>query len=81
MLILNTSSIECFLYPLQVSFNVTVVADSCIKDTSFTIRLLGIKDTLTVNLSTNCECDCNDTQHSQSQSCGGKGSLTCGVCR
>ncbi|TWW81159.1 integrin beta-2 isoform X2 [Takifugu flavidus] len=64
----------------EVSFNVTVVVDSCIKDTSFPIRILGIKDTLTVSLSTSCECDCNDPQDSQHQSCGGKGSLTCGVC-
>lgn len=66
---------------LQIAFNVTVVADSCMKDQSFTIRLLGIKDTLTVSLSTSCECDCRDPQDSQHQLCGGRGSLTCGVCR
>lgn len=68
-------------FPPQIAFNVTVVANSCMKDKSFTIRLLGIKDTLTVTLSTNCECDCRDPQDSQSQPCHGRGSLQCGVCR
>uniref|UniRef100_H3CML1 Integrin beta n=1 Tax=Tetraodon nigroviridis TaxID=99883 RepID=H3CML1_TETNG len=64
----------------EIAFNVTVVANSCMKDQSFTVRVLGIKDTLTVTVSTNCECDCRDTQDSQQQACSGRGSLKCGVC-
>uniref|UniRef100_A0A3Q4AUH3 Integrin beta n=1 Tax=Mola mola TaxID=94237 RepID=A0A3Q4AUH3_MOLML len=64
----------------KISFEVTVVADSCMKDKSFTIRPLGIKDTLTVSLSTNCECDCNDPQDSTHPHCKGKGRVNCGIC-
>ncbi|XP_063743515.1 integrin beta-2 isoform X2 [Eleginops maclovinus] len=64
----------------EIYFNVTVTVDSCIKDNSFTIRPLGIKDTLTVTLSTNCECQCEDPQHSSHPHCKGKGKVNCGIC-
>lgn len=66
----------------QISFEVTVTALECMEDKSFTIRPLGIKDTLTVTLSTNCECECethNDKR--ESQHCKSKGSIKCGICR
>uniref|UniRef100_A0A8C9Z108 Integrin beta n=1 Tax=Sander lucioperca TaxID=283035 RepID=A0A8C9Z108_SANLU len=64
----------------EISFDVTVTADSCIKDKSFTIRPLGIKDTLTVTLSTNCECSCNDPDVISHPHCNNTGKVTCGIC-
>ncbi|XP_042282583.1 integrin beta-2 [Thunnus maccoyii] len=65
----------------MISFEVTVTAFECMEDKSFTIRPLGIKDTLTVTLSTNCECECkthNDKR--ESQHCKSEGSIKCGIC-
>ncbi|TNN56328.1 Integrin beta-2 [Liparis tanakae] len=64
----------------EISFNVTVTATSCMEDQSFTIRPLGIKDTLTVTLSTNCECQCVDPATSSHPHCTGKGQVSCGIC-
>ncbi|XP_061923701.1 integrin beta-2 [Entelurus aequoreus] len=64
----------------QISFDVTVTADACINNKSFSIRPLGIKDTLTVELSTNCECQCNNPSESEHPHCGGKGRVSCGIC-
>ncbi|XP_053184417.1 integrin beta-2 isoform X2 [Scomber japonicus] len=65
----------------QISFDVTLTADSCMEDTSFTIRPLGIKDTLTVSLSTICECVCkNHTDVSGSAYCNSHGKIQCGIC-
>uniref|UniRef100_A0A3Q1CZH3 Integrin beta n=1 Tax=Amphiprion ocellaris TaxID=80972 RepID=A0A3Q1CZH3_AMPOC len=63
-----------------ISFDVTVTADSCMEDTSFTIRPLGIKDTLTVTLSTKCECQCKDPNDKMHQLCTNRGSIVCGIC-
>lgn len=76
-----TNSINFEMYVFQISFNVTVKADTCIKNTSFTIRPRGIKDTLTVILSTNCECECNDTEDKSHSHCSFKGKINCGMCR
>ncbi|XP_077436550.1 integrin beta-2 isoform X4 [Vanacampus margaritifer] len=64
----------------MISFDVTVTADSCIKNKTFSIRPLGIKDTLTVTLTTNCECQCKDPSESSQQYCNGKGRISCGIC-
>ncbi|XP_076012681.1 integrin beta-2 [Genypterus blacodes] len=64
----------------EISFNVTVTADECMEDTSFIIRPLGIKDTLKVTLSTNCECECNDLNSKNNAHCRSVGKVTCGVC-
>ncbi|XP_070831951.1 integrin beta-2 isoform X1 [Chaetodon trifascialis] len=64
----------------EISFDVTVTVDSCMTDKSFTIRPLGIKDTLTVTLSTNCECECEDTEDNSHPHCKGKGRVSCGIC-
>ncbi|KAM3862336.1 integrin beta-2-like [Diretmus argenteus] len=63
----------------EISFQVTVTAEECMEDTSFIIRPLGIKDTLKVILSTNCECACDDPIGSHPH-CNDKGQVTCGTC-
>ncbi|KAM9850927.1 integrin beta-2 [Aulostomus maculatus] len=64
----------------KISFDVTVTADACMEDRSFTIRPLSIKDTLTVHLSTVCECSCKVVSNSSDSQCKGKGHITCGIC-
>ncbi|KAM6955825.1 integrin beta-2 [Lycodopsis pacificus] len=64
----------------EISFDVTVTASSCMEDQTFTIRPLGIKDTLTVTVSTYCECQCVDPQYSSHPHCNGKGRVSCGIC-
>ncbi|XP_034550283.1 integrin beta-2 [Notolabrus celidotus] len=63
-----------------IAFDVTVTVDSCMSGKSFTIRPLGIKDTLTVSLSTECECKCEEPQTGSHSHCSGKGQVNCGIC-
>uniref|UniRef100_UPI0037E938FA integrin beta-2 isoform X2 n=1 Tax=Semicossyphus pulcher TaxID=241346 RepID=UPI0037E938FA len=64
----------------EISFDVTVTAYSCMTGKSFTIRPLGIKDTLTVSLSTECDCQCENSTTTTRQHCSGKGRVNCGIC-
>ncbi|XP_047456513.1 integrin beta-2-like [Mugil cephalus] len=64
----------------MIYFDVTVTVDSCIEDKSFTIRPLGIKDTLTVTLSTNCKCPCENSEDKAHPHCSQNGSIICGIC-
>nr|XP_043875362.1 integrin beta-2 isoform X2 [Solea senegalensis] len=64
----------------EISFNVTVTAHSCMESQSFTISPLGIKDTLTVSLSTNCECLCEDPNDKKHSHCRMNGRVSCGIC-
>nr|ALJ30161.1 CD18 transcript 1 [Paralichthys olivaceus]ALJ30162.1 CD18 transcript 2 [Paralichthys olivaceus] len=64
----------------EIAFEVTVTAQSCMENKSFTIRPLGIKDTLTVSLSTNCECQCKDPNEASHIHCNRKGGVHCGIC-
>ncbi|XP_074551482.1 integrin beta-2 [Halichoeres trimaculatus] len=64
----------------KIHFDITVTADSCVTDKSFTIRPLGIKDTLTVSLSTKCECQCDEPLIKNHIHCKGNGQVTCGIC-
>ncbi|CAL8320272.1 unnamed protein product [Merluccius merluccius] len=64
----------------EISFNVTVTADSCMKDQQFTISPLGIKDTLIVAISTNCDCSCDDSSDNNHIQCNNKGKVNCGIC-
>ncbi|XP_007544950.1 integrin beta-2-like [Poecilia formosa] len=66
----------------EISFEVTVTVDKCMEEEkSFTISPLGIKDKLTVTISTNCECQCNDPEGSNHIHCNSTGSITCGICK
>ncbi|CAJ1078846.1 integrin beta-2-like [Xyrichtys novacula] len=64
----------------EIAFNVTVTVDSCMTGESFTIRPLGIKDTLTVSLSTECDCKCPEQPTTDNTVCSGQGQVTCGIC-
>ncbi|MEQ2268087.1 hypothetical protein XENORESO_015011, partial [Xenotaenia resolanae] len=64
-----------------ISFEITVTVDKCMEERSFTISPLGIKDKLTVTISTNCECQCNDPVGSYHSHCKERGSVKCGICR
>ncbi|KAM4558258.1 integrin beta-2 [Odontesthes bonariensis] len=64
----------------KISFDITVTTLSCMEEESFTIKLPGIRDTLTVALSTNCECQCKDHKDTPHPHCQSKGSVVCGVC-
>ncbi|XP_067111020.1 integrin beta-2 isoform X2 [Osmerus mordax] len=63
-----------------IMFNVTVIADACIDETSFFIGPLGIKDKLLVKVSTRCECTCDDPLVISHSHCNGKGKVSCGMC-
>nr|QAT77243.1 integrin beta-2 [Plecoglossus altivelis] len=63
-----------------IMFNVTVIADACIDETSFFIGPLGIKDKLLVKVSTRCECTCDDPLVSSPVHCNGNGKVSCGMC-
>ncbi|XP_077472896.1 integrin beta-2 [Stigmatopora argus] len=64
----------------EIIFDITITADSCIENQTFSITPLGIKDTLTVTLSTICECQCKDPRERGQQYCNDKGRINCGIC-
>uniref|UniRef100_A0A3Q2D9A5 Integrin beta n=2 Tax=Cyprinodon variegatus TaxID=28743 RepID=A0A3Q2D9A5_CYPVA len=64
----------------EIHFNVTVTADTCMEEKSFTISPLGIKDKLTVTITTDCTCECNNPAGSNLAHCNNRGSIDCGVC-
>uniref|UniRef100_A0A8C6M7N1 Integrin beta n=1 Tax=Nothobranchius furzeri TaxID=105023 RepID=A0A8C6M7N1_NOTFU len=65
----------------QISFDVTVTADSCMdKEKSFIISPLGVKDRLNVTISTSCECQCNDPTQEKHAHCNNQGRINCGIC-
>ncbi|XP_072301480.1 integrin beta-2 [Eucyclogobius newberryi] len=66
----------------EISFDVTVVADSCLAPQTFSISPLGIKDTLTVFVEGDCECECHDShQGATHPHCSDQGDVHCGICR
>ncbi|XP_078501226.1 integrin beta-3 [Lissotriton helveticus] len=67
-----------------VSFQIEVKVRGCPteKEKSFTIKPLGFKDTLTINVKFHCDCNCQETAEVNSSKCNnGNGTLECGVCR
>ncbi|KAM9365076.1 integrin beta-2 [Pholidichthys leucotaenia] len=64
----------------EIKFDIEVTAHSCMENKSFTIRPLGIKDTLTVTLSTKCQCQCENYNDSPHIHCQKKGKINCGIC-
>ncbi|XP_060776251.1 integrin beta-7 [Neoarius graeffei] len=65
----------------KVSFTVRLNATECLADPkTFEIHLKGINEVLKVTMETLCDCECG-AKEENSQQCGGKGTLDCGVCR
>ncbi|XP_029967045.1 integrin beta-5 [Salarias fasciatus] len=67
-----------------VSFNVSVEARSCPPrgaDHTFTIKPVGFKDRLEVEVNYRCDCGCSRTAQSNSSICSSVGMYHCGTCR
>ncbi|KAG9349430.1 hypothetical protein JZ751_027873 [Albula glossodonta] len=62
----------------EVTFSVTVTADTCMTEKSFLVGPLGFRERMKVTVTTHCGCDCNDAH--DTAHCSGKGKLTCGIC-
>ncbi|MGH0120717.1 UNVERIFIED_CONTAM: hypothetical protein FKN15_031646 [Acipenser sinensis] len=62
----------------EISFDVTVTAERCMKPQSFEIRPLGFTEKLTVKITTPCQCECDDQR--DAADCTSKGHIECGIC-
>uniref|UniRef100_A0A3Q0R2W5 Integrin beta n=1 Tax=Amphilophus citrinellus TaxID=61819 RepID=A0A3Q0R2W5_AMPCI len=65
----------------EIKFEITVTADTCMENKSFTISPQGIKETLTVTINTKCQCQCEDHKGVSHPHCSNSGSINCGICR
>ncbi|XP_046886442.1 integrin beta-6 [Hypomesus transpacificus] len=65
-----------------VSFNVTVELPACLSGPRrFSLKPVGVQDSLEVTLEALCSCPCQDTSAPNSSFCSeGQGALECGVC-
>ncbi|XP_062303345.1 integrin beta-6 [Osmerus eperlanus] len=65
-----------------VSFNVTVELPSCLSGPRrFSLKPVGVQDSLEVTLEALCSCPCQDASAPNSSLCSeGQGALECGVC-
>uniref|UniRef100_A0A1A7YSU4 Integrin beta n=1 Tax=Iconisemion striatum TaxID=60296 RepID=A0A1A7YSU4_9TELE len=66
-----------------VSFNVSVEARSCPSrgaDQTFTIKPVGFKDRLEVDVHYKCDCSCSSLAQTNSSTCSSIGTYTCGTC-
>ncbi|XP_068184933.1 integrin beta-5 [Antennarius striatus] len=66
-----------------VSFNVSVEARGCPPrgaDQSFTIKPVGFKDRLEVDVNYQCDCGCSRTAQTNSSICSSIGTYNCGTC-
>lgn len=66
-----------------VSFSIEAKVRGCPreKEKSFTIKPVGFKDSLTVQVTFNCDCDCQAQAEPDSPRCNnGNGTFECGVC-
>uniref|UniRef100_A0A8C5PHH3 Integrin beta n=1 Tax=Leptobrachium leishanense TaxID=445787 RepID=A0A8C5PHH3_9ANUR len=66
------------------SFSFDVKARGCPKEKekTFTIKPVGFKDTLTLNVIFECGCDCELEEDPNSEKCNhGNGTLSCGICQ
>ncbi|TKC47156.1 hypothetical protein EI555_009139, partial [Monodon monoceros] len=68
----------------RVSFSIEAKVRGCPqeKEKSFTIKPVGFKDSLTVQVTFDCDCACQAQAEPQSHHCNnGNGTFECGVCR
>lgn len=63
----------------DVTFDVTVTAESCIDSQSFLIGPLGFNEKVKVTVQTRCECECDDANKNHPH-CGNNGKVVCGSC-
>ncbi|XP_076858565.1 integrin beta-2 [Brachyhypopomus gauderio] len=63
----------------EVTFYITVKAESCIDVKSFNIGPLGFREKLKVNVKTRCKCEC-DNEHDLNDHCNKQGHVVCGTC-
>ncbi|KAK1331253.1 hypothetical protein QTO34_009204 [Cnephaeus nilssonii] len=72
-------------FPLRgVSFSIEAKVRGCPqeKEKSFTIKPVGFKDSLTVQVTFDCDCACQAQAEPNSRRCNnGNGTFECGVCR
>uniref|UniRef100_A0A8I5ZYC1 Integrin beta n=1 Tax=Rattus norvegicus TaxID=10116 RepID=A0A8I5ZYC1_RAT len=81
--LVNPLGSECRL-SVQVSFSIEAKVRGCPqqKEQSFTIKPVGFKDSLTVQVTFDCDCDCQAFAQPLSPRCNnGNGTFECGVCR
>lgn len=69
---------------IQVSFSIEAKVRGCPqeKEKSFTIKPVGFKDSLTIQVTFDCDCACQAHAEPFSRRCNnGNGTFECGVCR
>lgn len=69
---------------IQVSFSIEAKVRGCPqeKEQSFTIKPVGFKDSLTIQVTFDCDCACQASAQTFSPRCNnGNGTFECGVCR
>uniref|UniRef100_A0A673VTG8 Integrin beta n=1 Tax=Suricata suricatta TaxID=37032 RepID=A0A673VTG8_SURSU len=76
--------LNAILLSTQVSFSIEAKVRGCPQETekSFTIKPVGFKDSLTVQVTFDCHCGCQAHAEPYSRRCNnGNGTFECGVCR
>lgn len=84
----GTGALVCYGYDVsspstQASFEVSVEARSCPgrhTAQAFTLRPVGFRDSLQVEVTYNCTCGCSTGQEANSARCSGNGTYVCGLC-
>ncbi|KAJ0070541.1 hypothetical protein NL108_015522, partial [Boleophthalmus pectinirostris] len=68
---------------IEIVFEVEVVSSSCFASPqTFSISPLGIKDSLSVTVQSDCDCQCHDQQQGALHPyCSNQGRVDCGICR
>ncbi|XP_056134279.1 integrin beta-6 [Lampris incognitus] len=66
----------------KVAFNVSVELKGCLRGLQrFSLKPMGLQDSLEVELESLCSCDCQQSSEANSSLCTrGQGALECGVC-
>lgn len=81
MIIIHFFSWDVFLSP-QVVFNVSAVLPECVSGVRhFSLKPVGLQDSLEVELESLCSCDCRQPPEANSSQCTeGQGTFHCGIC-